>query len=657
MSLNYRPDIDGLRGLAIISVILFHAELAIFSGGYIGVDVFFVISGFLISQILLKDFQARHFSLTRFYVRRIRRIFPALFTVLLVSSAVALWLLFPVELKAYGKSLLAATLFVSNYYFMFDSGYFTYPAETKPLMHLWSLAVEEQFYIVFPLYLYLLQRFFKRRLGVITLLMLIASLLYSVLMINSVPMDTFYSAPARAWELLLGCVLAIYPKKSPFNSALANVLTIVGVSAIVYATLFYNNRTIFPGLTALLPVVGSALIIYAADSDRNLVGWLLGSKLFRYTGLLSYSLYLWHWPVFVFYKMYAVRELSDTESMLLIVVTFVFSALSWKFIEQPFRQRRRLKPQKVVFLTAAGVMYGSAFFAVVLVVGQGFPDRYSHRINKILAVANDDPKRNFCERMSANADKALKVCYLGDFKQAKASFAVWGDSHGEAILPAINLSAKRLSHKGVFVGKGGCLSLLGAYQARQGFEGCIDNANVFMRYLSAHPEINTVILASRWAVYAMGESFKNEKGYTVYIKDSDTEAISLAENKRVFSRAMQRTLEKLSSLGLQIVFVGQVPETEWIIPVATARAKQLAHQLEFRPKFADYWERQNFVMDVIRQNRQRYALKVVQPYKALCDEDYCRVYENGIPMYRDSNHLSRTHANKLSPLFDSIFQL
>lgn len=353
MSINYRPDIDGLRALAVIPVILFHTDILLFSGGYIGVDIFFVISGYLITNILLKDIKQGNFSILCFYERRIRRIFPALFTVLIVSSCFALWLMFPGELKSYGKSLSAASLFYSNYHFMFGTGYFASPAETKPLLHIWSLAVEEQFYIVFPIYLYLVSRFFKNRIGVVTITLLLISLIYSIIIVWKYPADAFYSTPARAWELMTGAVLAIYPRKLSMNSQIANIVTLSGIGMIIYSVFFYTKQTTFPGGMALLPVIGSGLIIYAGDSRNNKVGSILATKLFRFPGLISYSLYLWHWPVLVFYKMYAIEPISNIGVLMLLCVVAILSYLSWKFIEAPFRDHQFIENQKKYYSLVA----------------------------------------------------------------------------------------------------------------------------------------------------------------------------------------------------------------------------------------------------------------------------------------------------------------
>lgn len=650
MSLDYRKDVDGLRAIAVVPVVLYHADISFFSGGYVGVDIFFVISGYLISNIILSHINDNNFSILSFYERRIRRIFPALFTLLFFSSCVAFWLMFPEELVDYGLSLRSAALFYSNYYFMFDSGYFALPAETKPLLHIWSLAVEEQFYIIFPLYLYLVSHFFPGKLGLVTIVLLAASLVYSTYLINFSPEETFFSAPARAWELMVGAVLALYPRREPLVERKANALTLMGFGIILGAIFFYTKETSFPGPMAIAPVLGAALIIYVGAANKNIVSRLLSQGIFRFPGLISYSLYLWHWPIFVFYKMYSIEPVSDVEILILILASVLCAFLSWKYIEKPFREK------KLQVLPAHTIYAGFGFMLLGVVVGtayvknDGYSFRFSKEIRNILSASNDRG-----DEVKGRCDISEKVCEIGAVEKKHASFAIWGDSHGKSILPSINIMAKNNNVKGIFVGRGGCLPLLGARQIRKGYESCIDNSDAFIRYLSEHPEIKKVVLISRWAIYARGDRFGNEKGHNVYIKDKETESISLDENRKVFVRSFERTIDILSQMDKQIFLVEQIPETEWQVPLDLARAKLLNQNIEFRPKFSDYQERQKFVVEVISRLKDKFSLKIIRPYEEMCSGMYCVVVDEGIPIYRDYNHITKSYALKLSKVFEPLF--
>lgn len=291
----------------------------------------------------------------------------------------------------------------------------------------------------------------------------------------------------------------------------------------------------------------------------------------------------------------------------------------------------------------------------MIISSNGFPSRHSIEVNQILETTADRYKKSGCKSAGTEIYRNLNVCHIGENNEGQPSFAVWGDSHGEAILPGINISAKEYDRKGVYVGRGGCLPLLGAHQVVQGYESCANMANEFMLYLSEHPDIETVILISRWAIYAMGDRFLNEKGHTVYIEDSQTTSSSLDENKKVFIRSFERTLKKLQLLGIKVVIVTQVPETEWNIPIDTARSIFLKRNMELRPNVNDYIERQGFIAEVLDKYRYEYNLELVEPYREICVSIYCKIYDNGIPIYRDSNHLTKTYAEKLSKIFDVIF--
>jgi len=519
VSTNYRPDIDGLRAVAVIPVVLFHSKISLsgvglFPGGFVGVDIFFVISGYLISNILLHDISRDQFSILKFYERRIRRIFPALFTVLLVATAAAFVILLPGalgEMDYFGTHLFGATFFYSNYQFMSETGYFAAAAEDNPLLHLWSLAVEEQFYIVFPVYLYLVSRFFRDRLGLATMAVLLVSLVYSILLVRTDANAAFYSTPARAWELMLGAILAIFPRKAPLDQRVAQVLATAGLGFIIYSILFYNEQTPFPGAAAALPCAGAALILYTGQSNMTLAGRLLSTNAFRYPGLISYSLYLWHWPVLVFYRLYAITPVSQMEIALLLAVMTAAAWASWKFVEAPFRTRNVLARRKPLFAAGAGVMLVSAAAAAIIGFNDGFPGRVPEQVNRILE-AKGDKKTDISGSLKSVNGKTEPTQYIGAREIEKTTFAVWGDSHAIAILPGVSGSAQKFGIKGIFIGDHGCPPLLGEDRVDRDPKSCSEIRAAFMAYLAAHPEITQIFFVSRWAMYATGERYKNEEG-------------------------------------------------------------------------------------------------------------------------------------------------
>ncbi len=655
---KHREDIDGLRALAVIPVILFHASFELFSGGYVGVDIFFVISGYLITNILINNLNENKFSITNFYERRIRRIFPALLLVLVVCVLFSFFLMLPAEFKRFKHSLISSLFFYTNYFFMFDVGYFADAAETKPLLHIWSLAVEEQFYVVFPIYLYLAYKYVKKYLGVLTFILLVISFVYSFLLVNSAPSDAFYSTPSRAWELLTGSMLAIYPSRRIFrNKYLANSCSFTGLILIVYAILFFDSATQFPGASALYPVMGSALILLSANSEGNFVGILLSSNIFRFFGLISYSLYLWHWPVLTYARIYSLG--SDPHELMpyLIVIMVLLAFLSWKFIETPFRKAMLINSKSALRLNRFSVSI-LVFFIVLSGIAFSNINKKSYRTysNHVESRLKDNPyKLDQCEWFKGTGSN-LKICYFGNLKANQVSFALVGDSHGEALLPGFYESAKKHKKKGIFIGSGGCLGLFGVSRPQQGFNLCKPRMDTFAEYLKVADGIETVFLASRWATYISGERYKNRLGSDIYITDDESEEISKLENKLVFERAFDRTIKLLNEIGKSVVVVTQVPETEygtWDI----VRAKYLGLNLEFRPPILDYFERQKVALETFNLYATNNKIKIIELHKYMCGLEYCEVFnDKGKYIYTDNNHITKQFSVTLSTLFEKYFE-
>lgn len=372
----YRKEIDGLRALAVIPVILFHGGIEWFSGGYVGVDVFFVISGYLITSIILKEKEAGSFTIAGFYERRARRILPALFFVLLACLPFAWFWLLPHELKDFGKSIIAVSLFASNFLFWKESDYFAADAESLPLLHTWSLAVEEQFYVIFPLLMILFWALGKRWLvGIIGLIGLL-SLGLTEWGWRHFPEANFYLIPTRAWELMIGSLSAFYllHKEQP-GGTIGQLASFTGLALILYAIFFLDRSMPFPSLYALAPTLGTVLIILFA-TPATIVYKLLSLRLMVGIGLVSYSAYLWHQPLFVFARIQSVEEPGLWLILVLSIAALVLAYISWRFVERPFRQRRRFT-RKQIF--TSGFVTSILFIAagIGLVVSDGAMFRYT----------------------------------------------------------------------------------------------------------------------------------------------------------------------------------------------------------------------------------------------------------------------------------------
>jgi len=452
----YRPDIDGLRAIAVVPVVLYHVGINRFHGGFVGVDVFFVISGFLITQLLSRDLDAGRYSITQFYVRRARRIFPALFAMMAVAAVAMLFLAIGREADKFRDSMAAATLFASNLYFYLTEDYFGAGRTSLALLHTWSLAVEEQFYIAFPLVLWLLRRRLPKLEKPILIVLALASLAAAEWMVRSDQPAAFYLPHLRAWELLIGSLLALKTFGSPSRRWQRQCLGMLGLAAIGLASVWYrDNTTPFPGLSALLPAVGAGLVIYSGERSDTLCTWGLSLAPVRFIGLISYSLYLWHWPIIVFYAYHAGfnRELTLVPQVLLVAASLIAAVISWRFIETPFRvhqQKPRTRPAIVLGSSALVMCALLAVSALVPTANSGLRpvDRETQRILAVMEQHDGMAMRD-------------RKCWVNRFKQTlsdydpgaclnldptKKNYLLIGDSHAmdlwgglSSLDPGINL--------------------------------------------------------------------------------------------------------------------------------------------------------------------------------------------------------------------------
>ncbi|HUF20459.1 MAG TPA: acyltransferase family protein, partial [Burkholderiales bacterium] len=513
----YRADIDGLRAVAVIPVVFYHAGFEWFSGGYVGVDVFLVISGFLITSIIIDEIRHDAFRVSQFYVRRARRLFPALFTVVLASSAVALLLLMPQELEDFGESVATTAVFASNFLFSSEAGYFDGPAELKPLLHTWSLAIEEQYYLLFPGFLVLLKRHGGARFIAATFAVFAVSLITSVLSVAYAPDAAFYLLPSRTWELLLGSLLALAPPFRPGRGA-REALAITGLVLIVCAVFGFSSLTPFPGAAALVPCAGTAMVIAAGmhTDTPTRSGRALSLRPLVFIGLCSYSLYLWHWPILVFAKHYLLRPLAPAEALALVAASMLIAVASWRFVERPFRGAKGWFSTRGLFRFSAALIAAAVVVGLVYDTRNGLPARLPKQVRAIAAMSNDKPpERRHCEGISPAEVRFERLCRVSNLEVAP-SFVLWGDSHAMAALPAMRAASLHLGRNGLLAASNGCVPLLGVSRpgADPGFECVAFNAAV-LRVIEAHPELTTVILHARWARHAEGTGYADEGGETL----------------------------------------------------------------------------------------------------------------------------------------------
>ena len=622
--MQYRGEIDGLRALAVVSVILFHAGIQSFGGGFVGVDIFFVISGYLITSILLNDLRSGSFSLIQFYERRARRILPALFLVMFLCLPFAWLLLATTDMKAFASELIAVQIFSSNFLFWHHSGYFDTATELKPLIHTWSLAVEEQFYMIFPLLMLLAWRFGERI--VVGFLILIFSISLAAAQWGAFryPEFSFFMLPTRAWELVIGAFIATYYSKHNIkhhNHLIAHCCSFLGLLLILYSVFAFSKETPFPSLYALVPTVGTALIIIFATNE-TWVGKLLGSKPFVSIGLVSYSAYLWHQPLFAFARIRSDESLSNAILLFLAIISIALGYLSWWIVERPFRRKHKITRKKV-FIYASVV---SLCFIVIGITFRNVQHFSNYRMNKsqlsLLETAKPSPKRNECHAGDNHYIQPHDACeYLGD----QITWAVLGDSHAVELgyslaseLNAYDVGIKHLSYSG-------CLP---SFQMPEPQTQCGKWTEAAINYLDRTPAIRTVIVSYRLNLHLYGD---HEADYPKL-----PNKVSLSRRIEIWDSYIS-LLRHLLGSGKRVVVVLQAPELSKSNEDLIFRKGNSSHDIVSVP--AEWWKRRNaYIMNHL--NTIPKDIKVINPADFFCDDQSCYSTRGGISLYFDDDHMS-----------------
>jgi peptidoglycan/LPS O-acetylase OafA/YrhL len=673
--LAYRPDIDGLRAIAVSIVIAFHAFPDFAPGGFVGVDVFFVISGYLISGLILKELEDGRFSFRSFYSRRIRRIFPALILVLASSLAFGWFALLPVEYLQLGEHVAAAAAFVINIVFIREAGYFDVAANLKPLLHLWSLSVEEQFYLVWPLLMY-----FSWRRGVrIGAFMTIALIVSFTINIDHVQWDsvgTFFGLPTRLWELAMGGILACAVRHpatekvdalvnkslfDPLRPVLteANFKSALGVALIVVMTFTPIKQQLFPGWSAVYPTLGATLVIWAGPT-----AWInrsaLGSRGFVAVGLISYPLYLWHWPLLSFARIVESTEPSATLKGIAILLAVILARLTYLLIERPIRSRHHGIAAPV--LVAVLVLIGAAGFGVL--AKSGLPSRVANIDNvgqfdwpQLFDLApgrKDDANMDVSCKNELFASTEVNYCKR-TWGDRPLDVALLGDSHANMYFQALSGLYRPQGKNLLNAGKGGCVPFFGlegqAYEAREAplKNVCAGIVNDTLDSVTKSDTIKTVILTSRDPFYRLPIE-QNEKDLPSF-EDPNSQSFMAK-----YARTMRDTLGRLQKAGKHVVFAFDIPILDFD-PKACVKLRPL--QLEGQElkspcaiPLKRFEARTAFYRKIVGSVLKDFPdVKVFDPAKYLCDKSYCEAMKDGRMLYRDDNHVSLAGGEYLGPHF------
>jgi peptidoglycan/LPS O-acetylase OafA/YrhL len=619
--MEYRREIDGLRAIAVITVIFFHAGFDAFGGGFVGVDIFFVISGYLITTIISDELGRDKFSIVSFYERRARRILPALFFVMLVCIPIACFFLMPRDLKDLSKSLIAVSLFASNILFWRESTYFDTAADLKPLLHTWSLAVEGQYYLIFPLLLLLLWRLDKRWIVGTLALIMFATFTFAQWAAYAKPVAAFYLLPARVWEFLIGALAAFFPSgtnRTEFGKTFNEVGGWLGGALILYAVFTFNKQTPVPGVCALFPVFGALLVILCA-TQKTMIGRVLGSKLFVGVGLISYSAYLWHQPVFAFARHIGIEDPNLYIYEILAAMSFCLAYLSWRFVELPFRDRMKFRPSMV---------FGFSISLVVVFCWLGFIGyKFSEEVGRF---GNDEKYGLLVDRLRFNyglsKDCDIKVV---DAESCRTSLhpeiLLWGDSFAMHLAsgflssnPNVKLIQATVAH---------CAPVFGlAYpNAMHGVQNCIDSNDSIYELFRRYPSIKYVVLGS--PSFHIGRE-----------RVATRDGAKILDENQIYDYFV-RTLEDIRSLGLIPIVFAPPPISKSDTGLCLIRADMIGikkSKCDFPLVSAK--SSQGPVKEVMRRLSKSY--KVVWLEDGICLNGLCKAAIDDVLLYMDDGHLS-----------------
>jgi len=618
-SLPREREIDGLRSIAIVPVLLYHTGWSWMPGGFVGVDIFFVISGDLITRLLVGDIRAERFSLWSFYERRARRIMPALLLVIACTTMAAMLIMVPPDLSLYARSLVWTILFASNIYFSFNTGYFAAPAESYPLLHTWSLALEEQFYLLFPLLLWGLARLITLRwtMWIVAVLALL-SLALSIVASPPQPTLSFYLPLTRSWELWLGSLLAFGAVPKLRFRWLREILAAGSLALIGWTIFALPPGAPFPGWIALLPTLGAVGLI--RFSPGTWIGRGLSSPPLVGIGLISYSLYLWHWPLLALGAYWAMRPLTAWEGSALVALAIPLSIFSWWAVERPFRNRRFLSRSVILGLTIAA-MFVVTLGATGIMLSGGLPQRLPAEAARIAAFANDiSPRRDDCHELNRPIPPD-QACVLGAPGVAP-SMAVWADSHGVELSYALGEMLAKSGQSVVEFTSSACSPSL--HYSPPYRQNCAQHNQDVFTYLLSHSAIKTVVVAA-------------------LVQNDDP--IELTQ----ILPGLDQAMSALRQAGRTVVILYPVPSVSGIVPARLAREFWRDGRFDAASyPLATYQERLKGTLAALDAMVASRRLVAVRPTDLYCPDNACVTYRDGIVLYFDFHHPTLSAARLLA---------
>jgi peptidoglycan/LPS O-acetylase OafA/YrhL len=637
--LSYQPNIDGLRALAVLAVVLYHADVLGMRAGYLGVDIFFAISGFLISRIIIEDFAAGRFTLVGFYERRVRRIIPALLVMVAATLAVSWYVLMPVDYMRVAKSAAATGLFASNIFFWRQQGYFEPSSAEQPLLHTWSLGIEEQFYILFPVLIWFVQRYLApNRLFITILILCFGSFVLASVGAFVKPTATFYLLPTRAWELFAGSLLAIAKLKPPRVRSAHNALSAIALALLIGPIWLYPQSIAFPGLAALPAVLGAVLIIWLGPSSP--ASRVLSLTPIRFVGRVSYSFYLWHFPLLAFVA-YASVQHDRSIKIVALLVAFLAAIISTFLLEEPLRHNR--SRQIAARVVARGVFASLLMIVIAVSLSTQAVLREIYGAQADAAFVPEAERGNTC--MSFDGTRLDNVrCLIGK-REKEPRFALWGDSHAEMLQHVFDESAKDFGTAGVIIGAFGCPPYASANSPNP---MCSSINERLIAELADRNAIRTVILVSHWSRYFDGFRLRDRSmgGLNPLLPNTRHQDVV----------ALNNAIRGFAYRGRSVVLIGPSPEN-------MIDGDRL-HYLRVRGFLAEdvaqappeALHRMQLSSEILIQAVSGTNARIVWPSDLLCVDNVCPLEQGGAPILSDDNHLSDHGARLLRPLADEIMR-
>ncbi len=644
-NLKYRAEIDGLRALAVLSVIIFHAGVDTLSGGFVGVDIFYVISGYLITTIISTSLQKQEFSFTAFYIRRIKRLLPAALIMVFTTVALGIVFLTPDKYIELSKSAIYANLFMANVWFSNNSGYFDLSTQISPLVHMWSLSVEEQFYFVFPFILFISYKI-KGMLGVklSIFVIFVFSFVLSVVLTDKYPNFSFYMLHTRAWELCVGAGIALLPALKSDHKLVARFLSFSGLIFIGLSLFVLTENDIYPGYLALFPVFGTALILFSLANNNSAVKSLLTFPLITFVGKISYSAYLWHWPIVVYYRIHInQRHFNSLEILLLIVASLITGYLSWKYIEEKFRYQKQNNKKITLVTSCALALSLSLPFTIYFL--KGIPSRISQAE---LAITDSNLMWNWSctEKVKLFAELPDKFCVIGQpWEDSAEKGIIWGDSHSMHYSQLLHHEALA-NNLSLIIAPLKCPPYLNRLYVSENYlkfpnftQECTLRNKLALNWLKENEDVNLVILAAAWSGHVRQlytEKMIENKNQTGNAK------IGAVLSAKAFNQFLPNLTEK------EILILGDVPRPNKMLNDCAAAEMTNLFKAQCMPSDYKYlpspktikWHKPSDEVLVLMENI--YAnVNTIIPSNTLCDDVVCSTYINNELIYKDGNHIRR----------------